>query len=141
MYQYHHLGDAATITDGLIYNPSLKPYETDGLTSGTRDDRVAFTGNFSAAGTMSAVASLASAARVLKPYYPEVAERALRNAVMLWEKYSEDADPSKINNPMMRRFGGDGRVNASIELWRTTGDKSYVNSSKRLFSSNLNPLR
>jgi hypothetical protein len=32
-----------------------------------------------------AVASLASAARVLKPYYPEVAERALRNAVMLWK--------------------------------------------------------
>jgi len=140
MYQYHHLGDASTITDGLVYNPSLKPYETDGLTSGTRDDRVAFTGNFSAAGTMSTVASLASAARVLKPYYPKVADRALRNAIMLWEKYSEDADPAKIKNPMMRRFGGDGRVNASIELWRTTGDNSYVKFFEEAVLKQLEPI-
>jgi endoglucanase len=27
LYNYHHLGDAASITDGLPYNPDLGPYE------------------------------------------------------------------------------------------------------------------
>lgn len=43
MHQYHHLGDAMTETDNLPYNPALKPYETDGRSSGTPDDRWAFT--------------------------------------------------------------------------------------------------
>ena len=42
MHQYHHLGDAVTITDGYIYDPSLKPYEVSGNRSGTLDDRFAF---------------------------------------------------------------------------------------------------
>jgi hypothetical protein len=125
MYQYHHLGDAATITDGLIYDPSLNPYQSEGRRSGTRDDRVAFTGNFSPAGTMSTVASLASAARVLKPYYPELAERALKNALMLWDKYFEDADPAKATNRRMRWFRGDSRISAAVELWKTTGETGY----------------
>ena len=42
---YHHLGDAASITDGLHYDPSLRPYEVsaDGKRSGTPDDMWAFT--------------------------------------------------------------------------------------------------
>ena len=42
---YHHLGDAAGITDGLHYDPRLKPYEksADGKSSGTPDDMWAFT--------------------------------------------------------------------------------------------------
>jgi len=39
LHQYHHLGDGSTETDNLPYNPSLKPYETDGKSSGTMDDR------------------------------------------------------------------------------------------------------
>ena len=30
LHRYHHLGDASTQTDNLIYDPSLKPYESDG---------------------------------------------------------------------------------------------------------------
>ncbi len=44
LYQYHHLGDAINETDNLPYNPDLKPYETDGKSSGTPDDRWVFTG-------------------------------------------------------------------------------------------------
>ena len=42
---YHHLGDAASITDGLPYNPDLGPYEIarDGRSSGVKDDMWAFT--------------------------------------------------------------------------------------------------
>ena len=47
MHQYHHLGDASTITDGLVYDASLAPYEQQGLhdvevvsTMGLTDDDV-----------------------------------------------------------------------------------------------------
>lgn len=42
---YHHLGDAAAITDGRMYDPNLKPYEIskDGHSSGVPDDMWAFT--------------------------------------------------------------------------------------------------
>jgi hypothetical protein len=43
LHQYHHLGDAVNETDNLPYNASLKPYQTDGKSSGTMDDRWAFT--------------------------------------------------------------------------------------------------
>ncbi len=122
MHQYHHLGDSQTLTDNLIYDPSLKPYESkDNKFSGTLDDRYAFTSNFSPAGTMSTVAALAAASRVLKPYYPEESARSLKNAKMLWDKYHKDAAPQENN----RRWGN-GRADAAIQLWITTGDKKYV---------------
>ncbi len=122
MHQYHHLGDSQTLTDNLIYDPSLRPYESkDNKYSGTLDDRYAFTSNFSPAGTMSTVAALAAASRVLESYYPEEAARSLKNAKMLWDKYHKDAAPQEND----RRWGN-GRADAAIQLWITTGDKKYV---------------
>src|SRR5690606_11428767 len=45
LHNYPHLGDAASLTDGLPYNPELGPYEIaeDGLSSGVKDDLWAFT--------------------------------------------------------------------------------------------------
>ena len=37
--QYTHLGDAATKTDGRIYDPKLGPNEVNGEYSGKPDDR------------------------------------------------------------------------------------------------------
>ncbi len=126
MHHYHHLGDAMTLTDGKIYDPTLKPYEVRGDRSGTLDDRFVFTSRFSAAGVMQDIVSLAAAYPALKDYYPEEAERSLKNAKMLWEKHFDAADPAK--NPVQGRwggFGGDPRINAAIELWIATGDKKY----------------
>ena len=126
MHHYHHLGDAMTLTDGKIYDPTLKPYEVRGDRSGTPDDRFVFTSRFSAAGVMQDIVSLAAAYPALKDYYPEEAERSLKNAKMLWEKHFDAADPAK--NPVQGRwggFGGDPRLNAAIELWIATGDKKY----------------
>lgn len=127
MHQYHHLGDAMTLTDGLIYDPTLGQYERKGNRSGTLDDRFVFTSRFSPAGTMQDIVSLAAAYPVLKDYYPEEAERSLKNAIMLWDKWFEAADPK--NNAMggmgRRMGGGDPRVNAAIELWYATGDNKY----------------
>ena len=69
LYNYHHLGDAASITDGLHYDPSLKPYEVsaDGKRSGTPDDMWAFTTRNPQL-DMQAAATLAAAARALQGY-------------------------------------------------------------------------
>ena len=87
---YHHLGDAASITDGLHYDPSLKPYEVsaDGKRSGTPDDMWAFTTrnprlDLQAAGVFS------SAARVLKGYNDDLAARAQKQADRLRKEANE----------------------------------------------------
>ena len=126
MHHYHHLGDAMTLTDGLVYDPTLERYERRGDRSGTPDDRYVFTSRFSPAGVMQDIVSLAAAYPALKDYYPEEAERSLKNAKMLWDKYFADADPAR--NPQQGRWmmgGGDPRLNAAIELWFATGDKKY----------------
>ena len=135
MYQYHHLGDASTITDGLVYDPSLQPYEQKGLRSGTLDDRLVFTSNASPAGNMSTVAALASASRVLREINPELAERSLRNALMLWDRDFEAADPARGGG----RGWGDGRISAAIQLWRATGEQKYRDFFRPLLLAQLEP--
>ena len=126
MHHYHHLGDAMTLTDGKVYDPSLARYEVKGDRSGTPDDRFVFTSRFSPAGTMQDIVSLAAAYPALKDYYPEEAERSLKNAKMLWDKYFEAAAPNPNAPAMMGRWGGgDSRINAAIELWIATGDQKY----------------
>ncbi|MBR2151470.1 MAG: glycoside hydrolase family 9 protein [Prevotella sp.] len=81
---YHHLGDAASLTDGLHYDPTLKPYEVsaDGKRSGTPDDMWAFTTRNPRL-DMLAAGVFTSAARVLKGYNDSLAERAQRQAERL----------------------------------------------------------
>ncbi len=127
MHHYHHLGDAITLTDGKIYDPTLARYEVKGDRSGTPDDRYVFTSRFSPAGVMQDIVSLAAAYPALKDYYPEEAARSLKNAVMLWDKYFEAAAPSQNAHGSGRwfGFGGDPRINAAIELWIATGEQKY----------------
>ena len=96
---YHHLGDAASITDGLHYDPSLKPYEVsaDGKRSGTPDDMWAFTTrnprlDLQAAGVFT------SAARVLRGYNDELADRAQKQA----DRLRKEADDLIAKNPRRR---------------------------------------
>ena len=136
MHQYHHLGDAVTITDGYIYDPSLKPYEVRGNRSGTLDDRFAFTNNAgNPMGNANVCAALAHAARVLAPYIPETAERCKKNALKLWKEMDEfqarqQRNPQAANNNMQRGgqggrgMGGD-RSGAAIQMWLLTGDDKY----------------
>lgn len=135
MHQYHHLGDAVTITDGYIYDPSLKPYEVRGNRSGTLDDRFAFTNN--AGNPMSnanVCAALAHAARVLAPYIPETAERCKKLALKLWKDMDDfqarqPVRTGAFNGNMQMMGGGRGNVNdrsgAAIQLWLLTGEQKY----------------
>lgn len=121
LHQYHHLGDASTITDNLPYNPELKPYETDGKSSGTLDDRWVFTNripwlNYHAA------AALAAAYRALKGYNDSLANEALHFAIQAWEK--EQKYKAEGNGDPWFRSRTD--LLAALELYRSTKDSQYV---------------
>ena len=97
---YHHLGDAASITDGLHYDPRLKPYEIskDGKSSGTPDDMWAFTGQ-NPGSDLRAANVLAAAADILDGYDDALAARARKSS----EKLSREA------TALMAARGGSGR--------------------------------
>src|SRR5206468_12604014 len=63
--EYTHLGDAASQTDGKIYDSHLGPLESNGISSGLPDDRWAFTTHTTPL-NYGAAASLAAASRVLR---------------------------------------------------------------------------
>ena len=88
LHQYHHLGDALTETDNLPYNPDLKPFEIDGKSSGTLDDRWAFTNRSSFLDYQTA-AALAAASRALRGYNNDLADRSLACAKRLLEEANE----------------------------------------------------
>jgi endoglucanase len=98
--EYTHLGDAASQTDGRLYNPKLGLNEVDGNYSGKPDDRWAFTAK-SGQLNLGAAASLAAAARVLKGWDDVLAKECLDAAAKL---YKEERENPTVNT----RPGGPG---------------------------------
>lgn len=128
LHQYHHLGDGSTETDNLIYNPSLKMYESDGLTSGTPDDRWAFTGKSSRTnyGSLSAIAA---AGRALRGYNDALSDECLATAKKVWvDEHKQPAQESRRG--MM--FGGTGEMEAALQLFICTKDKMYSDKFEEL---------
>lgn len=125
LHQYHHLGDAMTETDNLPYNPNLKPFETDGLTSGTLDDRWAFTNRSSFLDYQTA-ATLASASRALKGYNNELSEKSLAVAKRLVDEADEASKNTQNNNSPLAMMGRGGDVFAVLQLYITTKEKKYA---------------
>jgi hypothetical protein len=126
LHQYHHLGDASTETDNLPYNPNLKPYETDGKSSGTMDDRWAFTNRSSFLDYQTA-AALAGASRVLKGYNNELAEKSLAYAKKLLEEADEASKkPNDKEEPWMKMMSRGADINAVLQLFITTKEKKYA---------------
>lgn len=129
LHQYHHLGDAGVITDNLPYNPELAPYESDGLSSGTLDDRWVFT-NRSAGTDISTAAALAAASRALKGFNPDLSARALAGAMKMWNENRDYV--ASLANPapaaagaMGRGFGAGSLVNFGLQMWLATGDEQF----------------
>ena len=120
---YHHLGDAASITDGLHYDPSLKPYEVsaDGKRSGMPDDMWAFTTRNPRL-DLQAAGIFTSAARVLRGYNDELASRAEKQAVRL----RKEADELLAKRP--RR---DRQAEADNDWLTGTGDGNDSSRSSR----------
>lgn len=136
---YHHLGDAASITDGLHYDPSLKPYEVsaDGKRSGTPDDMWAFTTRNPRL-DMRAATMFAAAAHALKGYNDSLAARALTQSKRLMkeaeELLSQRAESEKNNT--RARFGGVAATN--LQLYAATQEKGYLDVFKKEIWNELN---
>jgi hypothetical protein len=158
---YHHLGDAASITDGLHYDPSLKPYEVsaDGKRSGTPDDMWAFTTR-SPQLDLRAATMFAAASRALKGYNDDLADRALTQSKRLmqeatqllnqqrnrdeqaeqdfnWIDGTEDNDstPEKNRRRLMERSRRNrrelGDLNTNLQLFAATQEKQYLDNFEK----------
>jgi hypothetical protein len=122
---YHHLGDAASITDGLHYDPSLKPYEVsaDGKRSGTPDDMWAFTTRNPSL-DLQAAGVFTSAARVLRGYNDALADRAQKQA----DRLRQEATALQRGS----RFSRDRQADADNDWLTGTGDGNYRNVARNL---------
>lgn len=122
---YHHLGDAASLTDGLPYNPELGPYEiaTDGRSSGVKDDMWAFTSRNPGL-DLQAATMFASASRALKGYNDELSARALQQS----KRLLKEANELLANRPQDTTVRG-GRfadVATNLQLYISTGEPHYL---------------
>ena len=123
---YHHLGDASGITDGLHYDPRLKPYQksADGKSSGTPDDMWAFTSRNPGL-DLQAATMFAAASRVLADRNPGLAQRALKQSIRLDEEGTKlmAADTSSRNR---RRMNQGGNFSTALQLYVSTKDTKYL---------------
>jgi hypothetical protein len=122
--QYTHLGDAMTMTDNEVFDPS-RP----GMLP---DDRWAFTSRSSALNYGSA-AALAAASRALAEYNPALASECLRWAEQVWrEEQSQPPHTFRVGNTT----GGNlefEELKAAVELLITTGREEYSARIDSLF--------
>ncbi len=139
LWQYNSIGDAGDLTDGLVYNPNLKPYQSNGFTSGTMDDRWAFT-THSPRGDISLGTALASASRALKSYNDDLSAECLKIANTIWENEIVNKPEEPENQSQNNRPGGFGRsmtasqgAGLTIELLLTTGEKKYSDYLKKIW--------
>ncbi len=130
---YHHLGDISAITDGLHYDPSLKPYEisADGKSSGTPDDMWAFTTR-NASLDFRAATMFAAASRALEGYNDELAKRALVQSKRLMEEANElmNRRGQNGNNANARRGDNNGNMATNLQLYAATKEQKYLDLFK-----------
>jgi len=121
---YHHLGDAASLTDGLHYDPSLGPYEksADGKRSGVKDDMWAFTSRNPQL-DLRAASMFAAASRALKGYNDALSERALRQSRRLLKEAEQLLAKTPAPDGRRGGFGGDAATN--LQLYISTGEQRY----------------
>ena len=144
---YHHLGDAASITDGLHYDPSLKPYEVsaDGKRSGTPDDMWAFTTRNPSL-DFQAATMFAAASRALTGYNDDLAARALKQSKRLMQEATElmnqrrnqtfegqgnwdgnfNNNANNANRRQNRGRNNRGDLATNLQLYAATKEKQYL---------------
>lgn len=122
---YHHLGDAVSITDGLPYNPELGPYEVarDGRSSGVKDDMWAFTSRNPGL-DLRAATMFAAASRALKGYNDDLSERALIQSKRLLKEATELLASQPQDRP--GRGGGASDIGTNLQLYISTGEQQYA---------------
>ncbi|NIA12946.1 MAG: hypothetical protein GWP08_02610 [Nitrospiraceae bacterium] len=122
---YGRIGDPASITDGLVYDESLEPFERKEGRSGTFDDRWIYTtrgtgGQYQ----FSQVAALA--ARVLNGHNDALATECLQAAEAVWT-FEQTHEP--VTFPVAYQPQEDDthslELAATAELYLSTGNEKY----------------
>jgi hypothetical protein len=127
---YHHLGDAASLTDGLPYNPSLGPYEVakDGRSSGVKDDLWAFTTRNPSL-DLRAATTFAAASRALKGYNDDLSSRALQQS----KKLLKEATELLANRPQDTTWWArSANVGTNLQLYIATRERQYRDKFQEL---------
>ena len=116
--EYTHLGDAASKTDGRIYDAKLGLHELKGDYSGAADDRWAFTTKEPRL-QWGAASALAAASEALKGWDDALAKECLDTAIKLWQE--EHTHPTVTQYPSDWGFPSSwvGEV-ARNEEWKAT---------------------
>ena len=134
---YHHLGDAGSLTDGLPYNPALKPYEVakDGKSSGTPDDMWAFTSR-NPYRDFNAATMFAAASHALRGYNDALADRALKQSKRLLKEAAE-LMAKRPQNGNTSRSGAGGNISANLQLYVATGEQEYLDKFEAMLWPSL----
>jgi endoglucanase len=128
--QYQKQGDAASITDNRIFDPSLQPGEVRGDRSARPDDRLAFTSRDS--GTeYRVIAALAAAARVLAALDPQLADECLATALKAWD-YEQTHLAARQASAYVPQTIADQEIMAAVELLAATGERRFASRLKAL---------
>ncbi len=120
--QYLQMGDAASQTDGLVYDPALLPGEKTAGRSGIRDDRLAFT-NYRESYEYEAASALAAASRALKEYNPELSVKCLNTALTIWDNISSSTQPPAPSR--FARYQQAQKKMVAVELYLCTGRDEF----------------
>jgi endoglucanase len=131
LHRYHHLGDASTQTDNLIYDPSLKPYESEGGRSGTPDDRWVYT-NESPFSNYSGIGALAAASRALRGFNNPLASDCLALARKAYAEERARPAPSTPPSGFAARLGPLAELTAVMQLMTATREHEYVDRFQEL---------
>lgn len=132
LYNYHHLGDAASLTDGLPYNAELGPYEVaaDGESSGVKDDMWAFTSRNPSL-DLRAATVFAAASRALKGYNDDLSERALTQSKRLLKEATELL-ASQPQDSTGREWASVADISTNLQLYISTGEQQYKDKFQEL---------
>jgi endoglucanase len=124
LHRYHHLGDASTQTDNLIYDPSLKPFQVEGNRSGTPDDRWVYT-EASPSSNYAGIGALAAASRALRGFNDPLANDCLALARKAYaEERARPAPPAPPTG--FAAFGQVAELTAVMQLMTATKEKQYA---------------
>jgi hypothetical protein len=124
LHRYHHLGDASTQTDNLVYDPSLKPYQTDGNRSGTPDDRWVFT-EASPGANYAGIGALAAASRALRGFNDALAAECLALAKKAYAEERARPAPAAPATGFAAGFGPLAELSAALQLMTSTKEQTY----------------
>ena len=136
LYEYVQLGDPAQVTDNKIYTPRLKPYQVEGDSSGTPDDRWAFTNDLPWLNYLS-IASLASASRSLKGFDDSLADECLTVAEQSWIRQQQDTASATGVEMLPAFFRHAAEIPSDLQLMICTKDKKYGDRFEKLIWSAL----